>query len=105
MTVQITVAAVLATDDPDVGKAGPIGLFLIVSLLIAVFLLGRSMRTHLRRVPLEFPDPNPSVRGRRDPEAADPEVLEGEVLDGPEHSHRSRDSGPELPDASGPDVR
>ena len=38
----------------DVGKAGPIGLLLIVLLLIAVALLVRSMTTHLKRVPRSF---------------------------------------------------
>lgn len=57
--------------DDDIGKAGPVGLFLILSLLIVVFLLGRSMRTHLRRVPLEFPDPAESTRRSDDGAAAD----------------------------------
>jgi hypothetical protein len=38
----------------DVGKAGPIGLLLIVILLIAVALLVRSMTTHLKRIPPSF---------------------------------------------------
>jgi hypothetical protein len=38
----------------DVGKAGPLGLLLIVLLLIAVVLLVRSMTTHLKRVPRSF---------------------------------------------------
>jgi hypothetical protein len=38
----------------DVGKAGPLGLLLIVLLLIAVALLVRSMTTHLKRIPSSF---------------------------------------------------
>jgi hypothetical protein len=38
----------------DVGKAGPLGLLLIVLLLIAVALLVRSMTTHLKRIPRSF---------------------------------------------------
>jgi hypothetical protein len=38
----------------DVGKAGPIGLALIVALLIAVALLVKSMSRHLKRVPRSF---------------------------------------------------
>lgn len=38
----------------DVGKAGPLGLLLIVLLLIAVALLVRSMTGHLKRVPPSF---------------------------------------------------
>jgi hypothetical protein len=44
----------------DVGKAGPLGLLLIVVLLIAVVLLGRSMGRHLKRVPMSF-DPADQV--------------------------------------------
>ena len=38
----------------DVGKAGPLGLLLIVLLLVAVALLVRSMTTHLKRIPKSF---------------------------------------------------
>ncbi|MGY1601049.1 hypothetical protein [Geodermatophilus sp. SYSU D00815] len=38
----------------DVGKAGPLGLLLIVLLLIAVVLLVKSMSRHLKRVPPSF---------------------------------------------------
>jgi hypothetical protein len=44
----------------DVGKAGPLGLLLIVVLLIAIILLGRSMGRHLKRVPRSF-DPADQV--------------------------------------------
>jgi hypothetical protein len=44
----------------DVGKSGPLGLLLIVVLLIAVLLLGRSMGRHLKRVPRSF-DPADQV--------------------------------------------
>jgi hypothetical protein len=38
----------------DVGTAGPVGLLLIVVLLIAVFLLVRSMGKHLKKLPVSF---------------------------------------------------
>jgi hypothetical protein len=44
----------------DVGKTPPLGLLLIVVLLIAVLLLGRSMGRHLKRVPRSF-DPADQV--------------------------------------------
>jgi hypothetical protein len=47
--------AVLAEQAPeDVGKSGPLGLLLTVLLLIAVFLLVRSMSKHLKRIPPSF---------------------------------------------------
>jgi hypothetical protein len=38
----------------DVGKAGPIGLALIVSLFIATLLLVRSMGRHIKKLPRSF---------------------------------------------------
>ena len=38
----------------DVGKAGPLGLLLIVLLLIATALLVRSMSKHLKKLPRSF---------------------------------------------------
>lgn len=62
-----SVAEILAAERPqlpqDIGKAGPLGLLLIVVLLIAVALLVKSMSGHLKRVPRSF-----------DPEDALPEV-------------------------------
>ena len=49
--------AVLAAEQQlpeDVGKAGPLGLLLIVLLLIAVALLVRSMGGHLKKLPRSF---------------------------------------------------
>ena len=71
--------AVLAVNDQqlpeDVGKAGPLGLLLIVLLLIAVILLGRSMGRHLKKVPRSF-DPADQVPDTPaeliDPPARDP---------------------------------
>jgi hypothetical protein len=56
-----SVGALLAVErqqlPEDIGKAGPLGLLLIVVLLIAVALLVRSMTGHLKRVPRSF-DPD-----------------------------------------------
>jgi hypothetical protein len=51
---------VVAADEQlpeDVGKAGPIGLLLIVVLLIATAFLVKSMSRHLKRVPRSFDEP------------------------------------------------
>ncbi|HEY0167091.1 MAG TPA: hypothetical protein VGB75_08620 [Jatrophihabitans sp.] len=45
--------AVLAAS--DTGKGSPIGLFVVLVLVIAVYLLYRSMSGHLRRLPERFP--------------------------------------------------
>lgn len=48
----------------DIGKAGPLGLLLIVVLLIATALLVKSMSGHLKKLPRSF-----------DPDHRDPEVV------------------------------
>ena len=61
MNAALTLLAVQQQQQPeDVGKAGPLGLLLIVVLLIAVIMLGRSMGRHLKRVPRSF-DPADQV--------------------------------------------
>jgi hypothetical protein len=65
-------AAVLAVEEPY--EAGPTGLLVIVLLGIGIFLLGRSMIKHIRRVPPSFdddeyppdthPDTSPHPEGR-----------------------------------------
>jgi hypothetical protein len=61
MNTALTLLAVDQQQLPeDVGKSGPLGLLLIVVLLIAVVLLGRSMGRHLKRVPRSF-DPADQV--------------------------------------------
>lgn len=61
------VGAILAAErqqlPQDIGKAGPLGLLLIIVLLVAVALLVKSMSGHLKKVPRSF-----------DPDAAVPEV-------------------------------
>ncbi|MBN1091586.1 hypothetical protein JKP75_02740 [Blastococcus sp. TML/M2B] len=56
------VQTVLAADQlpEDVGKAGPLGLLLIVVLLIATALLVKSMSGHLKKLPRSF-DPEDEV--------------------------------------------
>ena len=46
-------AAVLAAS--DTGKGSPIGLFVVLLLIIATYLLYRSMSGHIRRLPEKFP--------------------------------------------------
>lgn len=46
-------AAVLAAS--DTGKGSPIGLFVMLVLVVATYLLYRSMTGHIRRLPERFP--------------------------------------------------
>jgi hypothetical protein len=55
LTAGVSVLAAQQEQLPeDVGKAGPIGLLLIVLLGIAVLLLVKSMGRHLKRIPPSF---------------------------------------------------
>jgi hypothetical protein len=56
--------ALAAQTGPEAGKAGPLGLLVILLLGLATFFLVRSMNRHLRKVPQSFdrpedPDPDP----------------------------------------------
>jgi hypothetical protein len=63
----ITVIAGVLADNaphntgPDFGKASPVGLLILVLLLIATFLLIRSMNRHLKKLPKSFGPPPPET--------------------------------------------
>lgn len=68
MTASLAVAQLLA--DAPTGKAGPIGLFVIVVLCVACWFLFRSMSRHLKRVPESFDEDHggtPSTNGSAPP--------------------------------------
>jgi hypothetical protein len=85
----------------DVGKAGPLGLLLLVVLLIAVALLVKSMTTHLKRVPPSFDPPDRNAVDIPDtPEGIDdPGPQPGETL---LEDLRNRPRAIEPPRADGP---
>jgi len=89
----------------DVGKAGPIGLLLIVLLLIATAFLVKSMGRHLKRVPVSF-DPPEVVVPDDASELFDEEQPPGQdLLDTLRRAPRAieppRDDRPADPDARG----
>jgi hypothetical protein len=59
--------------DTDQGKGSPIGLFVVLVLVIAVYFLYRSMAKHIRRVPQSFdPPPTPDAPAPSSSELAVP---------------------------------
>ena len=76
------------------GLAGPMGLFIIVLMAIAVVLLIRNMNKRVRRLPDSFPDPPVD---RRKAKVAKPDADPGVAGGGPQRSHvdesRSRSPG------------
>lgn len=46
---------------PDFGKAGPLGLAVVLVLLVGTFLLIRSMNSHLRKLPETFDPEHPEA--------------------------------------------
>jgi hypothetical protein len=88
----------------DVGKAGPLGLLLLVVLLIAVALLVKSMTTHLKRVPASFDPPDPdlvdvpdSPEGIDDPGPQPGETLLEDLRNRPRAIEPPRTDGPPRP--------
>ena len=78
----VTVLAAERQLPEDIGKAGPLGLLLIVVLLIAVALLVKSMSGHLKKVPRSF-DPDDAVPDVPDTPAELVDPAPGaQVLDG-----------------------
>ncbi len=98
-------AGLLAEQAPeDVGKSGPLGLLLTVVLLIAVFLLVRSMTTHLKRIPPSFdpadqdqdvPDtPAELFRPRTGEQLLDTLRNQPRAIEGPRRGDDGRPEGP-----------
>ncbi|GEE01822.1 hypothetical protein nbrc107696_22680 [Gordonia spumicola] len=65
ITAWASTAVVLAADQeprgPEFGKASPLGLLIIVLLLVATFLLIRSMNRQLRKLPESFDTEHPEA--------------------------------------------
>ena len=76
MTEAWTVLAAAQQQVPeDVGKAGPLGLLMMVLLLIVVLFLGRSMGRHIKKVPVSFDPADQPVTVPDSP---------AELIDGPQ---------------------
>jgi hypothetical protein len=53
--VVLSLTSLLADDDTD--KGSPIGLFVVLILVVAVYFLYRSLSRHVRRIPESFDPP------------------------------------------------
>lgn len=78
---------------PDVGKASPVGLFIVVLLLIVVFILVWSMNRHLKKIPANFDTPESVPGDAATPDAAAPDAPTPDAAT-PEPAAREED-GPE----------
>ena len=56
----------------DTGKGSPIGLFVVLLLVVAVYLLYRSMAGHIRRLPEKFPGYRDGADEAAGPDAQSP---------------------------------
>jgi len=88
----VSAAAVLAAS--DTGKGSPIGLFVVLLLVIAVYLLYRSMTGHLRRLPENFPGYHADADEAAKPAGPDAEIPAAAPPPGPADSPGP---GPERP--------
>ncbi|HEX8305281.1 MAG TPA: hypothetical protein VF612_10415 [Jatrophihabitans sp.] len=94
-------AAVLAAS--DTGKGSPIGLFVVLLLLIATYLLYRSMSGHLRRLPERFPGYQAGVDEAADPDgAASPDGAAGPGGPVGPNGERAGSGGPVSPPGPAP---
>jgi hypothetical protein len=106
MSIALSVVAAAGDQLPeDVGKAGPLGLLLIVLLLIATAFLVRSMSKHIKRVPRSF-EPEDRIEIPDTPaELVDRPAPGEDVLDTLRRAPRAieppRHGRPEHPDAQG----
>lgn len=97
-----TNALVLAADQepkgPEFGKASPLGLLIIILLLVAVFLLIRSMNKQLKKLPESFDTEHPEADQAFDEgtEASAADEPEGESS--PVEDAESRGDKPDGPD-------
>jgi hypothetical protein len=74
----------------DVGKAGPLGLLLMIVLLIVVLGLGKSMGRHIKRVPVSFDPADQPVTVPDSP---------AELIDGPQAARPAPQPGQALLDS------
>lgn len=88
ITLATTLLAQTRDTGPDFGKASPIGLLVVVLLLIAVFLLVRSMNKQLRKVPESFDSPEQPAVGTDTGTETGTETSPREA-DGPSHGPES----------------
>jgi hypothetical protein len=99
------VATVLA--DSDAGKGSPIGLLIVLLLIVAVYFLYRSMNRHLRKVPPQFDQRQPSGADPQPPAADSKPPVAGlqpptvNIQPPPAESASAEPARPERPEQDG----
>ena len=91
--------------DSDTGKGSPVGFFVVLMLVIAMYFLYRSMNRHLKRVPESF-EPPPASGEPTDPRLllTDPQPTPSEAPAEPaDPSAGDPVPGPVTPREPGPD--
>jgi hypothetical protein len=92
----VNVSGVTVLADSDTGKGSPIGFFVVLVLVIAVYFLYRSMNRHLKRVPDSF-EPPPPVGEPDDPRQLLSEQRPAQPPTGEDASVNPREPGPDQP--------
>ena len=67
----VPLAGTVPLAESDAGKGSPIGLFVVLLLVVATYLLYRSMSRHIRKLPDRFPGYR-AADGETGPEAESP---------------------------------
>jgi len=81
--------------DSDAGKGSPIGLFVVLLLVVATYLLYRSMAKHLRKLPDRFPGYRPG-----EPDEGDEPTEPGRITDPAEPAGAAPEAAGAAPEAS-----
>jgi hypothetical protein len=92
----MSVPGLVVLADSDTGKGSPIGFFVVLVLVIAVYFLYRSMNRHLKKVPDSF-EPPPPVGEPDDPRQLLSERRPVPPPTGDDASVSPREPGPDQP--------
>jgi hypothetical protein len=92
----VNASGVTVLADSDTGKGSPIGFFVVLVLVIAVYFLYRSMNRHLKKVPDSF-EPPPPVGEPDDPRQLLGEQRPAQPPTGEDASVNPREPGPDRP--------
>ncbi len=103
--MSLLAAATVPLAASDAGKGSPIGLFVVLLLVVATYLLYRSMSGHIRRLPERFPgyrsgEPDQAAGSAQQGVAAGP--AEPEVAAAPEAAAESSRPAGEAGERTGP---
>ena len=89
--------AVTVLADNDTDKGSPIGLFVVLLLVVAVYFLYRSMNRHMRNLPESFDPPVGEAKASNQAPVGQPAASNEARSSDRDVAHRTGPEHPELP--------